>query len=64
MESASLGTWWHMISYSWTQVRAEDGRFSVSVEAPEQLVKLGTSKDFGFCKARRKVCSLRWQHAL
>ena len=38
------------------QTRSEDGKFSLSVDAEQQVVKLGTSMDLGFCGARKKVC--------
>lgn len=38
------------------QMRCEDGKFSLSVDSEQQVVKLGTSVDLGFCGARKKVC--------
>lgn len=38
------------------QIRSEDGKFSLSVDSEQQVVKLGTSMDLGFCGAKKKVC--------
>lgn len=37
------------------QVRCEDGKFDISLDSKEQLIKVGMSKDLGFCKGRKKV---------
>jgi hypothetical protein len=48
--TASITAWlWR------AQIRSEGGKFDVSVEAPDQLIKLGTSRDMGFCKGTKKV---------
>ena len=36
-------------------MRSEDGKFDISLDTKEQLIKIGTSKDLGFCKGRKKV---------
>lgn len=37
------------------QIRSEAGKFDVSVEAPDQVIKLGSSRDMGYCKGTKKV---------
>lgn len=37
------------------QARIADSKFSMSVESEQQVVKLGTSTDMGFCRSRKKV---------
>jgi len=37
------------------QVRAEDGRASLTLAGGEQLTHVGTAADFGICKSTRKV---------
>ena len=37
------------------QIRSEDGKFDISLDAKEQLLRLGSSKEFGYCKGRKKV---------
>lgn len=37
------------------QARIADSKFSMSVDSEQQVVKLGTSTDMGFCRSRKKV---------
>ena len=37
------------------QARMADSKFSMSVDSEQQVVKLGTSTDLGFCRSRKKV---------
>lgn len=39
------------------QARIAEGKLSMSVDAEQQVVKLGTSTDMGFCRSRKKVTS-------
>lgn len=42
------------------QARIADSKFSMSVESEQQIVKLGTSVDMGFCRAKKKVGICKW----
>ena len=37
------------------QARIADSKFSLSADSEQQVVKLGTSTDMGFCRSRKKV---------
>lgn len=42
------------------QARIADSKFSMNVESEQQIVKLGTSVDMGFCRAKKKVGICNW----
>ncbi len=44
-----------MKSFWDVQARVADSKFSLSVDSEQQVVKLGTSVDMGFCRAKKKV---------
>lgn len=37
------------------QIRTDNGKFDVSLDAKEQLIKLGVSNDLGYCKGMKKA---------
>lgn len=44
-----------MTSFWEVQARVADSKLSLSVDSEQQVVKLGTSVDMGFCRAKKKV---------